>query len=130
VTTVVTIVLTAGGTDYVALSGALTIPSGNGSGTLVVSVEDTGNDPIVGISIMVPSGSDPTTDLCSATCPMQVIYNSSPVSPSNPIPGNNNASGVLTTNEGQTGYTYTIYFVVSFADGTTQSPSLPVTGQI
>ncbi len=129
VTVVYTTVLTAGGSDLAMLTGSLTIPGGNGSGTLTLMVADTGTDPIIDINVTVPSGSNPLVDLCSATCAIQLSYNNNVVSLNNPLPGENNAVGSLSTDQGQAGNTYTVYVTIVFADGTSQTPSINLAPQ-
>jgi hypothetical protein len=118
-------VIPVGEPDGVSVSGSLTIPGGNGSGTLQILVANTGNDPVIGISVMIPTGSDPTADLCIATCTMLVLFNGNPVSTTNALPVQSNAVGSIATNEGATNNTYTVVVNVTYADGTTPTgPSI------
>jgi hypothetical protein len=123
VTEVSTTVLPVGEPDAVTLSGTLSIPGGNGTGTLLIMVANTGNDPVIGISVAVPTGPDPTADLCTSTCTLTITYAGNPVTTSNPVPVQNNAMGSLTTNEGKAGEIYTIIVNVTYADGTTPPAS-------
>lgn len=125
-TTVFTTVLSVGEPDVASLSGTLDIPGGNGSGTLTLTIANTGNDPIIGVNVTVPTGADPTSDLCSSKCTMQISYNGNPISTSNPLPIQNNVIGSLTTTQGVSGDSYTITVTITYADGTTP-PGLSIT---
>jgi len=112
-------VLPVGEPDAASANAVLNIPGGNGSGTLQLSVTNTGNDPIVGITVVVPSGPDPTSDLCTSACTLTVLFNQNPISYSNPLPLQSNAIGSLSTTEGQTGGFYALTVNITYADGTT-----------
>jgi hypothetical protein len=124
-----TTILTAGGTNLYAVSGTLNILNANGSGTLQVMVSDDGQDPITDIAVTIPIGGDPTADLCTNQCTLQMQFNGNPVSSGSPLPGENNAVGTLSTTEGQVGTTYMLTVSITFADGSAQSQQFTVTAQ-
>lgn len=115
-------VLPVGEPDLVSLSGTLTIPSGNGSGVLTLDVANTGNDPVVGIVVQVPTGTDPNNDLCTTQCTLNVLYQGSVIATSNPIPVQDNAMGSVDTVQGVAGQTYSLSVSITYADGTTPPP--------
>ena len=124
-----TTILVPGNVDTASLSGTLTIPGGNGSGMLTLTVANTGNDPIIAINVAVPSGPDPTMDLCSSTCSLVLSYNGNQVTSTNPLLGENYVTGALSTNEGQTGTGYSLSVTIIFADQTMQALSLSLSAQ-
>jgi hypothetical protein len=125
--TVITSTVTTGGANVASVAGTLQPATGvNVTGILTVSVTNEGYDPITGVSVVIPTGSDPSSDLCTSSCPLQVTYNSAAVSPSSPLPGGQTASGSAQTSEGQPNTTYTVTFVLSFGDGSQQSFALQV----
>lgn len=125
-----TVTQTVGAADIATVTGSLKFISGqNGSATLTVSVMNGGYDTITGVSVSTPSGPDPSVDLCSSSCSLQVLYNSVPITSTAPLSGGQTASGIAQTDEGQAGSTYTITVNIGYGDGTQQAIILQITGQ-
>ena len=111
-------------------TASLIITSGNnGTGTLQVSLTNEGYDPITGIAVTVPTGSDNSTDLCSASCSVQFAYNGNTVAPTAPLTTGQTTTGTTPTQMGVVGNTYNLTIVVSYDDGTQQTTTLGVTAQ-
>ncbi len=125
-----TVTQTVGAADVATVTGSLNFISGqNGSATLTISVMNGGYDTITGVSVSIPTGSDPTLDLCSSSCSLQVLYNSVPITSTAPLSGGQTGSGINQTDEGQAGSTYGITVGITFGDGTQQSITAEITGQ-
>ena len=111
--------------DQARFDGDFAVPSGNGSGTLSLSVTNTGQNAIVDISLTIPTGSDPTMDVCSSTCVVQLTYDGDSITMSNPLPGGSAAIGTLSTDQGLAGKSYEFSVTVTYQDGVQQD--IPLT---
>ncbi len=103
-------------TAQVQVSANLAVPNGQGQGTIVVTVVNSGSIALTGLTIsgaIVPSG---------------VVWNPAPSS-GNPIPpGGGTSTAVFPTGTSVTaGVGYAIVVTATFADGATQSQVLTVT---
>ncbi len=125
--TVVTATVTTGGANVVNVMGSLQPDTGvNVTGLVTVSVMNDGYDPVTGIAVTIPTGPDPSSDLCTSSCPLQMTYQSVAVSSAAPLPGGATASGSAQTSESQPNTSYTITVVVTFGDGSVQTLALQV----
>ena len=113
----------------VVLSGNLLVPSGNGLGTLVLTLQNNGCQPInvAVISKTVPplfSNVGPVGQVFAFT------YGNQPVSPSNPLPVGSVASGSADVSPVVAGSTYTIYLQLTLHDGSILIPMVTITAQV
>jgi hypothetical protein len=121
-----------GGTGSVTVSGIFALSGGGGSsGSLVIQVTDTGNEPVVGIAL-----SCPTSQFATQNCGgLQMNYKASPVSSANPVSKGDFASGTqevhsASGNSFTAGTDYQITVNVTFADGSTVSQIASVPAQV
>lgn len=103
-------------TAQVQVSANLAVPNGQGQGTIVVTVVDSGSIALTGLTVsgaIVPSG---------------VVWRPSPSAGSPIPPGGGTSTAVFPTGTMVTaGVGYTLVVTAAFANGATQSQALTVT---
>jgi len=113
------------GASHVIVGGNLTVPSGQGTGTLMVSVYDGASEPISNVTVDVSSAS-----LSAPSGPIILLYNGTPVNATNTIPMGGTADGHGTVESGGSGlyvsygYSFTVY--ITFSNGATTHTQLYV----
>ena len=103
-------------TAQVQVSANLAVPDGQGQGTIVITVVNSGSIALTGLTI---SG---------AIVPSNVVWNPSPTSGSPVPPGGGTSAAVFPTGTSVTaGVGHAIVVTATFANGATQSQVLTVT---
>ena len=106
-------------TAQVQVSASLAVPGGTGTGTLVVSVANSGSIALIGLS---------TTG--STTCSIANTGFTPTPSTGSPIaPGSGTSAACQTTGTVTSGVSYTMTIAATFANGATQTQVVTVTAQ-
>ena len=106
-------------TDQIQVSASLAVPSGSGTGTLVVSVVNSG-------SIALTSVSTTGSTTCSIA---NTAFTPSPSATSPIAPGSGTSATCQTTAAVTSGVSYSMTVAATFANGATQTQVLTVTAQ-
>jgi hypothetical protein len=141
---------TGGGSNLVTVSGNLLVPTGTTTGSLVLNIKNSANNPITGIIASFPTGSASFTGAggIAANCMGQTTagvacavgavtfnFNGAIIQTSNPLPIGSETSAVDTVTQQvagalRSGQTYSIAVTVTFADGSPQTQLLSITAQL
>ena len=106
-------------TDQIQVSASLAVPGGSGTGTLAVSVVNSGSIALTSVS---------TTG--STTCSIANTGFTPTPSATSPIaPGGGTSASCQTTGAVTSGVSYTMTVVATFANGATQTQVVTVTAQ-
>ena len=117
--------LTDGVTPLVTLTGTMTVSSGSGAGTLILTVRNSANYPFVGIEVssIVPS-------IVGAVGNVVFVYNGTAVDESSPLPIGTAANGIYGFHSGASvGTNYSVIATVILGDGQTVTADATITVQ-
>ena len=135
---------TGAGSSLVTITGGISVPTGSGAGTLVLSIKNGASNPIVGVAL---------TSLTSGglnyvpTPAVGFTFNGAAVTALNTLPVGSTAAAAISYNPGTagsspcgtagtcaggftSGTTYTALFTITFANGSTQTHTDDITAQL
>jgi hypothetical protein len=155
VTNIVTSVVTTsestgGGSNLVTVSGNLLVPTGTTTGSLVLNIKNSANNPITGIIASFPTGSASFTGgggilancmgqtTAGAPCAVGAVafkFNGAVIQTANPLPVNAETSASDTVTQQvagglNSGQAYSITITITFATGSTQTQLVSMTAQL
>jgi hypothetical protein len=117
------------GASHVTVGGTLTVPSGTGTGTLMVSVYNGANESISNVTVDIQSAL-----LTSPNGPLLLSYNGAPINGTSALPVGATASGSATVESGKTGlyvsYGYSFNVYITFSNGAFVETQLYATAQV
>jgi hypothetical protein len=117
------------GASHVTVGGTLTVPSGTGVGTLMVSVYNGANESISNVTVDIQSAL-----LTSPNGPLLLSYNGAPINGTSALPVGATASGSATVESGKTGlyvsYGYSFNVYITFSNGALVETQLYATAQV
>jgi flagellin-like protein len=141
---------TGGGSNLVTVSGNILAPTGTTTGTLVVNIKNSANNPITGIIATYPTGAasftgaggitancmgQSTADVVCAAGAVKFQFKGADIQTSNPLPVGSETSAVDTITQQvagalSSGRAYSISITVTFATGSPQTQLVSITAQL
>jgi len=143
------------GSNLVTVSGNLLVPSGTSTGTLVLNIKNSANNPITGIIAKYPTGSAASftgaggnyancmgetavavpVGCAGAVVVPEFMFGGVVIGSTNPLPVGSETSASDTVTQQvagavNSGQTYTLAIVVTFATGSPQTQLVSVTAQL
>ena len=139
------------GSNLVTVSGNFLVPSGTATGTLVLNIKNSANNPITGIIAKFPTGAaasftgsggplvncmgELTTGVACVATAQTFTFGGVIVQTSNPLPVGSETSASDTVTQQvagavNSGQTYTLAITVTFATGSPQTQLVSVTAQL
>ena len=128
---------TGAGSSLVTITGGLSVPTGSGSGTLVMSLKNGASNPVTGITLTSLTNGANNFYQVAHDGAFTFSTGAGPVAVATPLAVGSTASAALsyspfvdTPNGFTSGSVYTALVTVTFANGSTQTYTYSITAQL